>query len=206
MFVLNSEGKKIIYGNLFSPLKFFLVSVFTLYDGHMVISTPPSRLCLWHAANQIKLVSGTWWGPVWDKGGLFWTVNHCKLSQQNPAPLFYSLLVTTAHQLPPPHPITSILCHMDALHGAQNEHHSYLLKRTVVYRHRLFTVHNKPRHSFLASKSFWALVLLSPNFQLPFFFFFLNNEYTQKFNSHKIKYLIILSPLNNNALSILLLC
>lgn len=171
MLVLNSEGKIIIYGNLFSPLKFFLVSVFTLYDGHMVISTPPSRLCLWHSANQIKLVSGTWWGPVWDKG-LFWTVNHIASFPSRILLLSSTpFLVTTAHQLPPPHPITSILCHMDALHGAQNEHHSYLLKRTVVYRHRLFTVHNKPRHSFLASKSFWALVLLSPNFQLPFFFF-----------------------------------
>lgn len=146
--------------------KLVFATVFTLYDGHMVISTPPSRLCLCHAANQIKLVSGTWWGPVWDKGGLFWTVNHIASFPSR------ILLLSSTPFWSPPHPITSILCHMDALHGAQNEHHSYLLKRTVVYRHRLFTVHNKPRHSFLASKSFWALVLLSPNFQLPFFFFF----------------------------------
>lgn len=171
----------------------------------MVISTPPSRLCLWHAANQIKLVSGTWWGPVWDKGGLFWTVNHIasfpsRILLLSSTPFWSPQRTNCLHlTLSLASSVTWTLC------MGLKMSISYLLKRTVVYRHRLFTVHNKPRHSFLASKSFWALVLLSPNFQLPFFFF-LNNEYTQKFNSHKIKYLIILSPLNNNALSILLLC
>lgn len=161
--------KIIIYGNLFSPLKFFLVSVFTLYDGHL--NTPVQTLFV-SCSQSDKASFRHMMGPCMRQRRIILNCeSYCKLSQQNPAPLIYSLLVTTAHQLPPPHPITSILCHMDALHGAQNEHHSYLLKRTVVYRHRLFTVHNKPRHSFLASKSFWALVLLSPNFQLPFFFF-----------------------------------
>lgn len=164
---------------VFATYIFFSFSLYSVWWSYGHLNTPVQTLFV--ACSQSDKASFRhMMGPCMRQRRIILNCeSYCKLSQQNPAPLIYSLLVTTAHQLPPPHPITSILCHMDALHGAQNEHHSYLLKRTVVYRHRLFTVHNKPRHSFLASKSFWALVLLSPNFQLPFFFFFKQWIYTE---------------------------
>lgn len=148
----------------FHHLNFFLVSVFTCSYGHL--NTPVQTLFV--ACSQSDKASFSMRQRR--------IILNCESYKALPAESCSSYLlpfgVTTAHQLPPPHPITSILlCHMDALHGAQNEHHSYLLKRTVVYRHRLFTVHNKPRHSLIASKSHFELLYCFPLISSYLFFF-----------------------------------
>lgn len=157
--------KKQFMETCFHHLNFFLVSVFTCSYGHL--NTPVQTLFV--ACSQSDKASFSMRQRR--------IILNCESYKALPAESCSSHLlpfgVTTAHQLPPPHPITSILlCHMDALHGAQNEHHSYLLKRTVVYRHRLFTVHNKPRHSLIASKSHFELLYCFPLISSYLFFFF----------------------------------